>query len=188
MNDLVVTEDTQNPGEMLSARLLQELGKADGYLTPGKIQELWEEYRKHDVLFSDYTEGKVEPFLDLLLSSSSIWWEIFSLVEEKPIGVMCATRIIPHFEANGHFAIWSGKARGKEKLILETMRWLFDRYDLHRMTAEVAAYQRGVVRFVERLGFTREGEKREAVVKDGKWLGLELFGMTREELEEALNG
>lgn len=171
-----------------SVRLLQEFGEKTPYLTPEKIQELWTEYQKHDVLFSDYTRGKFEPFLLLLMDERSVWLEVYDETNDIPAGVMMASNVIPKFDARGHFTFWDGGGSGREPLTLKAMGWFFDRFDLHRMTARVPVYQRGVIRYIERLGFKKEGEMREAAPYKGEWVPLAFFGILRREFEEVYDG
>jgi len=181
----VLLADDSDSG-WFEARLLQEFGISNEYLSPEKIAELWKEFSKHDVLFTDYTEGKFEPFLLNLMNPRAIWVEIFNVEEQKPVGVMMMTNIILGFDCEGHFAVWDSKARGKEGICLKMMEFCFNRYNLHRMTAKIVPYMKGTIRFAKRLGFIEEGEMREAVVRSGEWFSLKMFGITRSELEEKL--
>ena len=53
----------KHTGNSLELRVLHELGQTtDGYLNPKKVGELWDEFQKHDVLFTEHTAGKFEPF------------------------------------------------------------------------------------------------------------------------------
>lgn len=163
------------------ARLLHEFGRNVGFLTREKIRELWLEYSKHDVLFSDYTQGKVEPFLDALSDNKSVWWEIVG-EEENPLGLAMLTRVLEGFEATGHFCVWNARASRLIPLFQEMMGICFERYSLRRMNAEVPAYQSGVQRFIRRMGFFQEGEKRKAVPYKGEWWPLITYGILKEEL------
>ena len=177
----------KHTGNSLELRVLHELGQTtDGYLNPKKVGELWDEFQKHDFLFTEHTAGKFEPFFYILINPGSTWLEIYDTTEDKPLGVIMATKIIHGYDSECHFAVWNGKARGKEDLFRESMKWIFDQYELRRLSAHVIGFQRGVIRFVERMGFTHEGEKREAVMKDDKWFGLVLYGLTLGEFESTI--
>lgn len=165
----------------VSIRVLQGLGTASSYLTPAKVRDLWKEYSKHDVLFSDYTMGKVEPFITAILNPRSIWFELFDLTTSKAIGIASLSEIIPHYDAKGHFAFWDKIGSRREPLVWQLMDICFDDFALHRMSAEAPAYQRGVIRAIKKLGFSQEGEKVEGVLYRGKWSNVLMFGITREE-------
>ena len=166
----------------VSVRVLQGLGQASHYLTPSKIRDLWVEYSKHDVLFSDYTQGKVEPFVMALVNPRSIWFELFDLSVAKAIGIAALSEIIPEYDAKGHFAFWDKIGSGREPLIWELMDICFDDFSLHRMSTETPVYQKGTIRSIKRLGFVQEGVRREGVFHKGSWVDMALFGITREEL------
>ena len=169
-----------------SVRLLQKLGKAEAYLTPQKIQELWISYSRHDTLFSDYTQGKVEPFLDVLFASNAIVAEIYNVSFEMPIGSMMLNRIIENFDGLGHFTLWDSRARGKEPLFLEMMRMWMAEFRLRRISAEVVGSSKGVIRMIERLGFQHEGTRREGSIHKGSWVDLEMYGILESELQAKL--
>jgi len=179
---------TDRGGERdVSVRVLQGLGTASKYLTPNKIRELWLEYSKHDVLFSDYTRGKVEPFITSILNPRSFWFELFDNESSRPIGIASITDIIPKYDAKGHFAFWDRIGSGREKLIWTLMDICFQEFDLHRMSAEIPAYQRGTIRSTKRLGFSQEGEKKESIFHKGAWMNTIIFGITVDEFKEVTN-
>lgn len=163
-----------------SVRLLQQFGQGDGYLDAAKVGELWRIASRHEVLFSDFTAGKIEPFLQILFDPSSIWLEIFR-EGSGPVGVAYLNHIIPRFDALGHFAVWDGVASGREEIFWLIAEWMFSNFELRRISCEIPPYQSGVIRFTKRLGFKQEGVKREAVVHRGRWFPLLLFGMTLED-------
>lgn len=162
-----------------SVRILHEFSQKDEYFNAQKVSEIWSKAREHDVLFSDYTAGKVEPFLTAIMNPNSVWFEIYRTSGEPgSVGVGYITHVIPKFDAKAHFAFWDRIASGREDIIWAIMGWLFIRYELHRLTAEVPKYQSGTIRFVKGLGFQHEGEIREAIIHKGSWMPLLIFGMT----------
>lgn len=178
--------DEKDERKEYSVRLLQKFGSVDPYLTPHKIQELWIEYSQHDTLFSDYTLGKVEPFLDILFANNAAVAEIYSVDDEAPIGSMMITRVLPNFDAHAHFTLWNGKARGKEPLFLEMMRLWMGEFNLRRLSTEVTGHSKGVIRMIERLGFQHEGTRREGSIHKDVWVDLEMYGILESELQEKL--
>lgn len=170
-------------GNTFSVRLLQRFGQIDLYLTPQKIQELWIEFSKHDSLFTDYTQGKVEPFLDVLFDSRAIIAEIYNVTNEAPYGSLMMNRVIPGFDALTHFTVWDSKASGKELLFLMMMQLWMQEFNLHRLSAEIPGHMTGVMRFAKRLGFLEEGVRREGNLNKGAWMDMTMFGILRSELE-----
>lgn len=174
--------DGSNGREEYSIRLLQRFGALDPYVTPSKIQEIWLEYSRHDVLFSDYTAGSVEPFLDMLFDARAIMAEIYRLDTEVSAGLLMMTRVIPRFDALAHFNLWDSNVRGKEVIFWRMMQLWMDEFKLHRLTVETPVFMRGLLRMIERLGFKREGTRREGTIHKGKWMDLEMAGILRTEL------
>lgn len=166
--------------QMLQLNLLKE-GPANYGINPEKVRDIWVEYSKHDVLFSDYTQGKVEPLLDVLMDPKGVWLEVTE--DEQIIGAMYLSDIIPGFDAIGHFTFWDSVASGREPLALYAMEFLMDRYKLHRLSARIPVYQKGTIRFTERLGFVQEGTIREAIPHKGKWMPMHMYGILRTEVE-----
>ena len=175
-----------NGRDEYSMRLLQKFGRLDPYVTPDKIQQIWIEYSRHDVLFSDFTRGEVEPFLDMLFDPRAIMVEIYRLDVGLPIGLMMMSRVIPGFDALGHFTVWDSHVKGKEPLFLAMMKMYMDEFQLHRFSAETPGFGKGLIRMIERLGFVHEGTRREGTLHKGSWIGLEMYGITREELDKVL--
>jgi hypothetical protein len=170
--------------ELYSVRILHEFGKGDGYLDPTKIRDMWAAVKGHKVLFSDQTFGKAELFLTVLLDPTSVWLDIVRLPEDESVGVIHLSNVIPGFDAKGHFWIWDGAARPRKEIFFQAMEWVFERYGLHRLSAEVPAYQHGVLRFLTKhLRFVQEGVRREAVMYEGHWCPLIEHGITIDEFQ-----
>ena len=178
---------TDRAGEdMYQVRLLREFDQNIA-LDAWKLRDLWAEFRKHDVLFSDYTAGKFVPFFVVLMDPRAVWMEIVKASEpDKPIGVAYITSVKPGHEADGHFAFWDSGGRGREPVVLYIAEWVMDRYDLHRLNAATPAYQHGVIRFIQRVGFVKEGVKREAVLYKGQRGPLVTFGILKDEVDQQL--
>lgn len=172
--------------EVLEADPLWVHGQNLG-LTPEKIKELWVKASKYPVLFSDSTGGKFEPFYWTLVNPMSIWFEVrSSLSRDGPLGLLYLTDIHPGIDATAHFTFWDKRAVGREPLILFIAEWLMDHFNLMRLGTAIPPYQKGVVRFVERLGFVKEGEARDATLYNGEVWPLIMFGMTRRDLDSAI--
>jgi RimJ/RimL family protein N-acetyltransferase len=173
---------------LFSVRVLHEFGVTNGYLTPEKVRDLWVAFKDNPILFTDEVEGSFERFLRVLMDPQTVWFELFDEVTLETKGVYILTDIFPGYEATGHFAYWDRIAAGREKIVWEMMRIVFDKYSLNRMTTEIPAYQTGTLRSAEELGFIKEGLKRQACKRKGAWKDLVIMGILRSELEEKLNG
>ena len=61
-------------------------------------------------------------------------------------------------------------------------RHLLDELGFHRLQLEIYAFNDRAQAHAERAGFTREGTRRKAYWRDGKWVDGVLFGLVAEDL------
>jgi RimJ/RimL family protein N-acetyltransferase len=60
-------------------------------------------------------------------------------------------------------------------------RLLLDELDFHRLELEIYAFNERA--HAERVGFVREGRKRQAYLKDGEWVDTVLYALIPEDLD-----
>ena len=75
-----------------------------------------------------------------------------------------------------------GRRLSDEAARLFQRHLIFD-LDFHRLQLECYGFNERAIRHAERSGFVREGVKRKAYLRDGKWVDGVLFGLVREDLE-----
>ena len=63
-------------------------------------------------------------------------------------------------------------------------RHLVDDLGFHRLQLEVYGFNERALVHAERSGFTREGVRRKAYLRDGEWVDGVLFGLVAEDLEQ----
>jgi len=71
---------------------------------------------------------------------------------------------------------YQGKGYGTEA-IRWALNWAFQTAGLHRVAVTCFAWNEGAEKLYKKLGFVREGRKREAFWFDGEWRDLLEFGM-----------
>jgi RimJ/RimL family protein N-acetyltransferase len=122
------------------------------------------------------------------------------LKEDRRLIGRTAIRGIHHVNRSGVFTIFIGEPEfwsrgyGKEATALTTL-YAFDVLNLNRLELEVFAYNDRAVRCYEKLGFHREGARREAKYHEGSYhdailmsvLSSELGGGLRESLRAYLD-
>ncbi|MET0561000.1 MAG: GNAT family protein [Gaiellaceae bacterium] len=74
-----------------------------------------------------------------------------------------------------------GRGLATQATRLLTRHLVFD-LDYHRVQLEVYGFNERAVRHFERAGFVREGVRRQAYWRHGKWVDGVLFGLVREDL------
>lgn len=152
-------------------------------LTWEKVETLWEMMRKFTTLFSDLTRNDFMNFFKVLTQQQTLWFEIWE--GDSLVGMLWLTDMELTVDASAHMAFFDRKPAEKEAVVAALIRWVFQHYPLHRMSVNVPRMYHATHRLVERLGFRREGTKREAVMIHGKWDDVKSYGMLRAQLAEA---
>lgn len=62
-------------------------------------------------------------------------------------------------------------------------RHLLEELGFHRLELEIYAFNERACAHAERVGFVREGRKRQAYLKDGEWVDTVLYALIPEDLD-----
>jgi hypothetical protein len=144
------------------------------------VYKLWDKFRLVPSIFDDFTRGDFDRFSRLLTNPSTIWLEL-----DDGDGIMYLTEIMPGLSAYAHFVFWDKKLRGREQLLINTMRWAMITLNLVKINAWIPDFAKAAIHFAEKLGFQKEGVLRRWSISNGKLYDKVALGMTR---EEVLNG
>lgn len=123
-------------------------------------------------------------------SATAFVFAIRTLYSEELIGV-CAVDGIHWNHRSGWISIGIGEAMhrgqgyGREAMQM-LMRFAFHEINLHRLQLTVFSYNPAAQRLYERLGFTREGVWREALIRDGAFHDMIQYGMLAPEYARLL--
>ncbi len=71
-----------------------------------------------------------------------------------------------------------------EALVL-FLHFVFGELNLHRIEAETLAYNRRVLRSIERIGFCPEGIRRERVYRTGQYVDIYCYGLLKSEFYQS---
>lgn len=80
-----------------------------------------------------------------------------------------------------------GRGYGTEA-VRTMLRYAFRELGLNRVELEVFAFNARALRCYEKTGFRREGVRRKALFRDGKYHDIILMGILREEFAEVDDG
>lgn len=153
-------------------------------LDADKIELLWNKTQQFRTLFSDVTRGDFNNFVGVLMDKHSVWFEVTR--DEELIGLIWITELYTIVDANAHLAFFDRRPAEKKELCKELIKWTFAHYPMHRITVHVPALYHATDRLVNGIGFTREGNKREALLIGGQWNDVAIYGITRQEAETLL--
>ncbi len=121
---------------------------------------------RHDVGFGIQTKSDApEPCKPLG------WFGINWMVPHHRLGMMGALIHEPEYWGGGY---------GTDALLL-FVDYAFDFLDLHKVWLITMSPNQRVVRQMRKVGFTLEGQQREATYVDGAWANVVAFGLLREE-------
>lgn len=137
--------------------------------TPETIHTIIEHCCQHRAWFSDYlwdapnrreiTSAHIaRMYYDMTQERAALWgvWR-----DSEIVGILHIGDIVPRTDAKCHFVFFDHKLADKRDLCVATMRWCFDKLDLHRLSVEIPTYARALAKFARKLGFRYEAEGRE---------------------------
>jgi hypothetical protein len=149
--------------------------------TMRSVDELWEKFSRYKVLFVDETQGNKEAFFSsFFLSPNTI------LLAVDDVGVVYATHITPGYDASVHYLFWDRKTAGRERILLQSLKWLMEQFGLVRVNVEIPDYAYAALRRSYRMGFRLEGIKRHALRHGGKWRDQFFFGVLASEITDSV--
>lgn len=147
-----------------------------------KVDTLWDMMKKFTTLFSDLTRNDFTNFFKVITQQQTLWFEIWE--GEQLVGLLWLTDMELTVDASAHMAFFDRRPAEKEPVVRELIKWVFAHYPMHRISVSVPRMYHGTHRLVEKLGFKREGTKREAVMIHGTWDDLKLYGLIRSQQAE----
>lgn len=150
-------------------------------LTQEKINGLWVMLQRYKTLFSDLTRGDTDNFVRTLGARSTMWFEVRK--HGVIVGIIWFGDMWQVTDCTGHMVFFDRAPAEKLELCKAVVRWMFDNFPLQRMTVMPPEIYWAIGRLLPRLGFRREGCKREAILIGGKWVNQLIFGITRSEAE-----
>ncbi len=134
----------------------------------GKRLESFEDFSNHFIIHN--LSGDIEPL-------GLVW-----IIDDFK-GMFYLDRITDT-EASVHYAFFDRRHKGREVMVIEMLRMVFEKYKFTRLNVEIPAYAGMAPRkFVERCGFSIEGRKRNASYWKGKLFHVYCYGILPEDLD-----
>lgn len=158
-------------------------------LSPENLRTFWEKSRQFKTLFNREIRDDFKKFLEVFLREGSNGIETTGLfwVVDDFLGVLYITDIVLECDARAEFSFFDRRTRGREPLIRAMLRYVFERYNFNRITVEIGMYAHpATMKFIENVGFKKEGRMRSSVLYDGKWFDTLIYGILKGELSDAL--
>lgn len=159
--------------------------------TPENIDKFWNKAKKHRTLYGKEIPNLTE-FMNLFfwdhpkgreygIMANGLFW-----VVDDFEAVFYITDIRKFEDCLVHYTFFSGRHKGREKLVKEMLHYLFEVYQFNRLSAEIPCYAVPQARkFAQALGFIYEGKRRACATYKGEKFDVNLYGLLRSEF---LNG
>lgn len=74
------------------------------------------------------------------------------------------------------------------KMMAEFYKWFIDNTKAEKVSVSIPEYEKRVINFSKKVGFTDEGINRLSYRKNGHLFNLHNLGITRQEIEDRING
>ena len=151
------------------------------------LKGYYDRLKEFKTVFNSYVANNIDDFIKLFVSgegqddvrATGLIWEV------DDVGILYLTEIAIGHDALAHFNFWDRRFKGREKLLRGMIRYVMDEFDLHRVTVEVGMFAAPwLPSAVERVGFVREGRKREAIKYDGEWFDCLVYSMLKSEVNK----
>lgn len=150
-------------------------------LTVEKMQSMWTTLQRYQTLFSDFTRGDYDAWVAFVLSPTTYWLEVWEL--DKTVGVIYFEGIHAPIDVQLHMMFFDRAPAEKAPLVREVVKYMFSHFPIQRITVMVPRIYHATLRLSEKLGFRREGTKREAVLLGGRWVDIVICGLLRKEVQ-----
>ncbi len=152
------------------------------YYTPDNLKKLWDKTSKFPMLLGNYVTNFEEflgQFINPNFGANGLTW-----IVDDFVGMYFIDALNPHMDASVHYSFFDQRQKGRIDLTLTMLRYVFNLYDLQRVSTTVPMYaNKPTFRFIEQLGFKEEGRKRRLAPYRGQLFDVKLFGLLREELK-----
>jgi hypothetical protein len=151
-------------------------------LNPEVVGSTWAKLQEYKTLFSDLTRYDLDNFINSVTSDYIHWYGIYK--DGEMLGLMWLEGIEQIIDCNIHLVFFDRSTSDKVSIARRAMVAIFDQYPLYRITAVLPDMYYATIRLVEKIGFTKEGKKRKAVLIRNQWRDLAIYGLLRKEVAE----
>jgi RimJ/RimL family protein N-acetyltransferase len=145
-----------------------------------RIQWIWEHLQTQEYMFDDLTRGDPKFFLSMLFFPNTEHYEY------GDDGYVLVNNIRPKIDAAIHYAIWDRTVPLRRTLEAgrSLLRYLFQTYDLHRVTGMIPSYHKPAIRMITLNGFRYEGSLRQGHLVNGKFYDIMIYGLLQPEFQK----
>ena len=136
----------------------------------------YNKFMQFPILFDDDDRGNFKYFCETLISANTINFLT------GDYGLVIIENVVPFRDANIHLCFWDRRFKGRDIECKQTLKWLFDKLSLERVSVSVPETTKATISFILSLGFKKEGVKRRSYKYKNRFLDSILFGLLRDDL------
>lgn len=154
-------------------------------LSLDNLKSFWDKSRRFPTLFGEEISGDFRKFINLIVRDGPNGIEVNGLfwVVDDFVGMFYMTEIEAGLDAQVHYSFFDRRQKGRVDLARAMLHHAFEKYSFRRFSVEVPMFVSNMTtKFIEEVGFRREGRKRSKAVYKGQWFDVLCYGLLREEL------
>lgn len=154
--------------------------------TPQFFRDMWDKQKRYKTLMgveiSSFAEF-VDFFVDVEKKDGEVKYNPkgVCLVIDNLVGIFWISDIHHPVFCEAHYTFFDGRHKGRLELVKSGMKFIFNAWGINLIYVMVALYAKLPIRFVESLGFKKEGRLRARVQYRGKYWDVNCYSMLREE-------
>lgn len=195
--NLQLVKDAEHPyhlGESVFEAVCKE-PKTDGVLrkvyparfTRKLIEDMWDKQKQYRTLMGKEILSFPE-FLDFFIQENQLTGDItprgVCYVIDDLTGIFWLSDIHYPAYAEVHFTFFDGRYNGRIDLCREGIKYAFNTFAFNRLYVGVGLFAKIPLRFVESIGFKREGRLRQTMKYKGIWWDVNMYSLLREEVKQ----
>ena len=151
----------------------------------GLLLNLWEKQKKYRTLmgkevltFDEFVDFFVKCYPDGTLESRGLCYII-----DDCVGIFWLSNICWPLGAEVHYTFFDGRHNGRLNLTRRALKYAFQTYCFARLYVRVALYAKLPIRFVESVGFKREGRLRKCILYRDRYYDANAYSILKEEID-----
>lgn len=151
--------------------------------TPENLLALWERQRQFKTLMGReiYSFDEFVDFFIRVLPNGAIEPRGICHVIDDGVGIFWLSDITYPAYAEVHYTFFDRRHKGRVNLVREAIKYIFDATDIGCLYVRVGLYAKSPMKFVEQIGFKKEGRLRKRMYYQGSWYDANSYSITQEE-------
>ena len=132
------------------------------------------------------TSSQMDFYASIWANQTGCWWKIIDRASNQPIGA-CGINNYQSAHEKAELGYWLLPLAWKKGVMKEVLpvvlAHLFTQWKLHRLEAVIEPGNDASIRLAQSLGFQFEGEMREAEIKQGRRINLQMYSLLKTDLD-----